>query len=328
MRLISEPTAAAIAYGATQLGGAAPRTILVFDMGAGTLDVSIVRVAGAKFQVLASAGNLHLGGEDFDDRLLNHFAGEFHAKTGKDIRNNPNALARLRAACERAKRTLSSRSETKMEIESLVDNINFSATVTRARFEDLCIDRFQAAILEVDRALEEATRKHRVTKKDIDHVLLSCGSAKIPMVQQLLSEYFDGKPLNKNLDSDETIARGAAIYAAALSGNASPAIRVVALSDVVLLSLGVAYGKGKEMRVIIPRNTPRPVVNKHVFRTHYSDDRKRDIVIEVYAGERPLAKDNHRLGEVALFGIKPLPEGTPQIDVTFSVDANNVLTVT
>ncbi|KAJ4388469.1 Hsp70 chaperone [Neurospora sp. IMI 360204] len=320
LRIINEPTAAAIAYGLDKKVEG-ERNVLIFDLGGGTFDVSLLTIEEGIFEVKSTAGDTHLGGEDFDNRLVNHFVQEFKRKHKKDLSTNARALRRLRTACERAKRTLSSSAQTSIEIDSLFEGIDFYTSITRARFEELCQDLFRSTIQPVDRVLTDA----KIDKSQVHEIVLVGGSTRIPRIQKLISDYFNGKEPNKSINPDEAVAYGAAVQAAILSGDtSSKSTSEILLLDVAPLSLGIETAGGM-MTKLIPRNTTIPTKKSEVFST-FSDNQP-GVLIQVYEGERQRTKDNNLLGKFELTGIPPAPRGVPQIEVTFDVDANGIMNV-
>merc|ERR1712038_1357277 len=308
VRIINEPTAAAIAYGVDKNIKGEERNVLVFDLGGGTFDVSLLTISDGVFEVLATSGDTHLGGEDFDQRVMDHFIKLIKKKMGKDIRSDNRAVQKLRREVEKAKRALSSTHQTRLEIESLVDGQDFSETLTRAKFEELNIDLFKKTLKEVKKVLDDA----ELTKKDIDDIILVGGSTRIPKVKALVKEFFNGKEPRSGVNPDEAVAEGAALQACILSGDRCGDGDDLLVIDTNPLSLGIET-VGGVMSKVIPRNTAIPTKKSQVFST--AADNQETVTIKVYEGERPMTKDNHLLGTFDLTGIPPAPRGTPQMEV-------------
>ena len=318
LRIVNEPTAAAIAYGLDKKEGESQ--IIVYDLGGGTFDVSLLSIDAGVFEVLATAGDTHLGGEDFDNTLLEHFKKDFERKNKVDMSNDARALRRLRSACERAKRTLSSVTQTSVEVDSLFQGIDFQANITRARFEEINAAAFKGTLEPVAKVLKDS----KIPADKVDDIVLVGGSTRIPKIQSLVSEFFGGRQLNKSINPDEAVAYGAAVQGAVLTNQTSDKTADLLLLDVAPLSLGVAM-QGDMFGVVVPRNTPIPTNKTRVFTT--VEDNQTQVTFPVYEGERTQCKDNRLLGEFELTGIPPMPRGQAELVCTFEVDANGLLKV-
>ena len=320
LRIISEPVLTAIAFGYDKKYET-ERNVLIFDLGSGNLSISLLSLEDGLFEVRATNGNTHLGGEDFDNRLIEYCAEEFRRKTGIDIKSNPKAIYRVRASCQKAKIALSSATQAIVDIDGLMNGEDLNVVITRSKFEDLCMDLFQKCISPLEKVIKDA----KMSKNQVHDVVLVGGSTRIPKIQQMVQEFFNGKELNKYINPDESVAYGAAIQAAVITNVRDEKIEKIILLDVTPFSLGIETNKG-EMRVFIPRNSTLPTTKADILSNF--NDNQTSFLIQVFEGENRLTKDNYHLDSFSLDGIPPMPKGQVQIEITFDLDVNSILIVT